>query len=41
MKIMDVIFIGMLFLMTISIVNKGHVVLVNKLEEMESLCRRK
>ena len=41
MKVMDVIFIGMLFLMTISIVSHGHNNLYHDLKEVKSICRSK
>jgi hypothetical protein len=41
MKVMDIIFIGMLFIMTISVLNHGHEVLKLRVEEVYKVCKEK
>jgi hypothetical protein len=41
MKIMDVIFIGMMFMMTISLVARGHLYLENRIKEVYKVCKEK
>lgn len=40
MKVIDVIFIGMLFMMTIAILSHGQKFLERDLQELKSVCRR-
>jgi hypothetical protein len=39
MRIMDVIFIGLMFMMTISLVAQGHLHLERKIKEVKSVCK--
>jgi len=40
MRVMDVLFIGMLFIMTISATNSGFIVLEQELQSIKSVCRQ-
>ena len=39
MKVMDIVFIGMLFLMTISVLNHGHEALKLRVKEVYDVCK--